>query len=70
MRCKFKCRNKTEFDDGSASVHLEPVRSEENKQFFQNDPYGNFDAQGITPEASKIFVVGKEYSIEITPVEE
>ncbi len=69
MRCRFKCRNKTDFDDGLSNVHLEPVRSEENKQFFQNEPYGNLDAIGLTPEASKLFAVGKEYFLDITPAE-
>lgn len=67
-RCKFKCKSKTEFDDGLANIHMEPVQegSEENKQFFKYTPSGFFDLTSINPEVAKEFQVGKEYYIDIT----
>jgi hypothetical protein len=68
VKCRFKCRNKTEFDDGMANVHLEPVQESnaDNKAFFVNNPTGYFDVMAITPEASELFVVGQEYILDIT----
>lgn len=70
-RCKFKCRSKTDFDDGFSNIHLEAVRdgSKENKTFFK-DPSGFFDLQNVNQDVANQFNVGKEYFIDITPVEE
>lgn len=69
MKCRFKCKSKTEFDDGLANVHMEPVPdSPENKEFFKYNPNGYFDVASLNPDIAKQFTVGKEYTIEITPV--
>jgi hypothetical protein len=70
MKCKFKVKNKTEFDDGLANVHMEVTQDncEENKAFFANNPNGYFDVMGIAPEVASQFVVGGEYFIDILPV--
>lgn len=68
--CRFKCRSKTEYDDGLANVHMEPVQEcEENKKFFKYGPSGIFDLSGINPDIASMFKPGKEYLIKITEVE-
>lgn len=69
-RCKFKCESITTFENG-VSVKMYPVHSgsEENKSFYQYTPGGSLDLQVLNPEAAKMFQPGKEYYIDISPVE-
>lgn len=69
--CKFKCRSKTEYDDGLANAHMEPVQDcEENRKFFKHAPSGFLDLSGISPDVASMFKAGKSYIIKITEMEE
>lgn len=66
----FKCRSKTEYDDGSADINLEVVQSgEENKKVFKHTPNGFFNLAGINPEIAFQFKAGKNYKINISEME-
>ena len=65
----FKCRSKTEYDDGLADVNMEPIQGEENNKFFKNGPNGYFNLHGIAPDIATQFKSGKLYKIEITETE-
>lgn len=66
----FKCRSKTEHDDGSADINLEAVQgSEENKEVFKHSPNGFFNLTGISPEHASQFKAGKNYKINILEME-
>ena len=69
-RCKFKAESVTTFE-GGASVELFPVHSgsPENEKFYQYTPGGKLSLQVLNPETARQFVPGKEYYIDITPVE-
>lgn len=71
MRLKMKCRSVTQFDDGTANVHMEAVMngSKENEGFFKHTSSGFFDVNQINPEMAKQFAAGKEYFIDITIAE-
>lgn len=68
-RCKFKCRSKTDFDEGFSNIHMEVVRdgSKENQTFFKVEPSGYLDLQYVGAEVASEIQVGKEYFIDITP---
>lgn len=62
----FKCRSKTEYDDGTADVGMEAVQGcEENTKFFKHTPNGFFNLSGINPEFASQFKAGKTYKISI-----
>lgn len=69
VRCKFKCIDKVEMEDGLARVEMEPVfsGSKENEEFFKYTPCGRLEVGTINAEAAKQFEVGKEYYIDISP---
>jgi hypothetical protein len=69
VRCKFKCVNKIEQEEGLSVVTMEPVYcgSKENEKFFKYTPYGKLEVGTINAEASKQFEVDNEYYIDITP---
>ncbi|GEM_PF-670911 len=69
VRCKFRCTDKQENPDGSASIVLNPVTcgNPENEKFFHYTPWGELKMGTINPEAAKQFEVGKEYYIDIAP---
>jgi hypothetical protein len=71
VRCKMKCVSKSEEPDGAAQVAMEVVYggSEENQKFFKYTPGGQLLFSTINPEAAKQIEQGKEYYIDITPVE-
>lgn len=53
-------------------VVLRPVSyegSDENKEFFASTPSGSITMVIVNPEASKGFVVGKEYYVDFTEAE-
>ncbi len=70
-RCKFKCRSKTEFDEGFSDLHMEITKdeSEENIAFFKHSPNGHLNLSFIKKEIADQIKVGNEYFIDITPVE-
>jgi len=55
-----------------ASLKMIPVYSEEegheNRKFWDATPQGEFKISTVNPEAIKELVVGKEYYIDIIPV--
>lgn len=70
MKIEFKCRSKTEFDDGIANSHFEVVQdgSDINKATFKGYPGGFLDVQAITQEAAAEISVGKRYIVSVTEV--
>lgn len=70
MKYEFKCKSKTEFDDGIANAHFEVVQegSEINKEAFKGYPGGFLDVQALSPEAAAEISVGKRYIVSVTEV--
>jgi hypothetical protein len=71
VRAKFRVYEKTETEtkqDGNTGyrVKLTPVQSE---QFGKYTPIGTMEMLILNDEASKQLEVGKEYYIDLTPVE-
>lgn len=65
----FKCRSKTEYDDGMADINMEVVQGEENSKVFKHTPNGFFNMSGIKPECASQFKPGKNYKITISEME-
>lgn len=74
VRAKFRCSAKTERENcGGTTFSLDfyPVigDSEENKKFFKATPGGKLELHVVNHEAAKIFEAGKEYYVDLTPVQ-
>lgn len=78
VRAKVYCAIKAEQADRGepeskmVSITLYPVmvNSEENKKFFKYTPNGKLELNILHPSASDQFIVGKEYYVDFTPVDE
>ena len=69
IRCKFKCTEVTDYDNGSM-VKFDVVTndSEENGIYFNYTPYGHLEFGMIKTEiANSVFEPLREYYIDITP---
>lgn len=73
VRAKFSCNRVTEFTGGYKSVEFNAVHSTtgENKDFAEATPSGKLELS-ISPgrPAADAFKPGKEYYLDITPVDE
>ncbi len=79
VRAKFRCTEKTSrtCDSGygppkpvdTEEVTLMPVAGDENKEWSKWTPSGSLKMQINNPAALEQLVVGKDYFIDITPVE-
>lgn len=67
-RLKVRCISEKSATDDGYEYKFEPVTSgsEENEEFFNYTPYGEL-MFGVT--AKRKFKAGKEYYVDITPVE-
>ena len=80
IRCKFRMteqKNTIGYWDGAeaimATVKMIAVHSEDpddpNKAFWDATPHGEFLMGTVNPAAIRELVVGKEYYIDLTPVD-
>jgi hypothetical protein len=69
-RCKFKCESVSYYESGS-SIILKPViqGSLENQDFYRYTPAGELKLELVRTEATKQFIPGREYYIDITPAD-
>jgi hypothetical protein len=69
-RCKFYCESVSNYVSGS-SIVLRPVitGSFENDNFYKYTPGGELKLEVVSVEVAKQFEPGKEYYIDISPVE-
>lgn len=72
VRAKFRCHfiQKAE-DDSHRTIHMNPVTAdtEENKTWSKYTPGGLLQMHIFNPEAYEQFEQGKEYYLDIQPVE-
>ena len=68
-RCKFRCETKTEHNGDMKSYTFAAVTngSDENKDFWKWTPSGKLEFQCLNSNVN--FIPGKEYYLDITPIE-
>ena len=71
VRAKFTCQEVTQYIGTSKKVRLTPVTggSDEDKLFWKYTPVGELSMTIDNPPASDMFVPGKTYYLDFTPVE-
>ncbi len=69
-RCKFRCVEVSNVENG-ATVKFTAVTggSPENESFFKWTPSGNLSLSLVTVENAKLFQPGRDYYLDISPVE-
>lgn len=77
VRAKFivnvnKDNESTDEQYRGSEIHMQAVYSgsPENEAFFKMTPGGNISLITVNPEAAKQLIVGREYYVDFTPVEE
>ena len=70
-RAKFIVESITEFVSGK-KINMLAVTcgSKENESFFKWTPSARIEMQTLNEDASKQFIVGKEYYVDFTPANE
>jgi hypothetical protein len=69
VRAKFKVESVTEYAE-QAIIAMTPVvsGSKENQEFYKYTPGGKLDLQVVSKETASVFIPGKEYYVDFTPV--